>query len=234
MREDIVMQFSRSVLCRLMFALYAFVPACFLMALLFGYEAVLFHNLIASVLFALLSILFTDRLLRAETAAGSKPERLLFGLLPLLSIINWVLYLPGAESPWLIVSMLICLVCSLIVSSSFLKLMAIKFLNVLLSVLLVLPLSFISLFSSLGHTTVRETVTAPNGRYYIEVVDSDQGALGGDTLVNVHKGRKLNLLVLSFEKTPETVYVGNWKEPVYISWKNDSCLVVNGTEYSIP
>lgn len=235
MKGACCMKFPRQILCRIIFAVYAVYPGLSLIALCFGYRVTLFHNVIASALFALLSILLTDRLLRADTEGITKSERFFFGLLPPLSIINWILYSFGAESPWLIVSMLICLICSLIVSTKFLKFMAIKILGILLSVLLVFPLSFISLFSGFGKTTVRKTVPAPNGRYYAEVMESDQGALGGDTIVNVHKGRKLNLLVLSFEKRPETIYVGHWLEytNMSITWKDNTCLIINSTEYPV-
>lgn len=109
-----------------------------------------------------------------------------------------------------------------------------------LSALMILPISFLSflffLFSDLAQNTVVQTISSPSGIYYAEVIDSDQGAMGGDTLVDVYHTRSsLNLFLFTIEKKPKCVYVGNWGEyeNMQIYWQDDSCLVINSAEYRI-
>ena len=41
-----------------------------------------------------------------------------------------------------------------------------------------------TLFGSIGYVKVVRSVPSPNGEYIAEILDSDQGALGGDTIIN--------------------------------------------------
>lgn len=60
---------------------------------------------------------------------------------------------------------------------------------------------FIALiFGNIGQNTVVQTVESPSGKYYAQVIDSDQGALGGDTLVDVYEKSKINAILFKIEK----------------------------------
>lgn len=90
---------------------------------------------------------------------------------------------------------------------------------------------FIALiFWNFGQTTVVQTVESPDGAYYAEVIDIDQGALGGDTVVDVYEKVFLNI-----SKKSQRVYHGDWGEfrNMEIYWKDEHCLVINSTEYLI-
>lgn len=106
-----------------------------------------------------------------------------------------------------------------------------------LSSLMILPIGFFSfiifIFGNIGQNTVVQSVESPNGAYRAELVDSDQGALGGDTLVDVYENKGINTLVFKISKKPQRVYQGEWGEfkSMKIYWKNDSCLVMNSVEY---
>ena len=84
-------------------------------------------------------------------------------------------------------------------------------------------------FGSIGEDTVIQTLHSPDGSRYAEVIDSDQGALGGDTLVRVYKYKTL------FKDRGEIVYKGEWREyeDMEIYWKDDDTLVINSKEYPI-
>jgi len=88
---------------------------------------------------------------------------------------------------------------------------------------------------SVGQNTVVKTVDSPNGTYYAQVIDSDQGALGRDTLVDVYEHKKLNAILFTIQKKPQRVYTGDWRdyENMQIYWRNDYCLVINGSENRI-
>lgn len=117
------------------------------------------------------------------------------------------------------------------------KPLALKIVSLILSGLMAYPIGLFSIFLlfPLGQNTVVQTVESPSGTYYAEVVDSDQGALGGDTVVNVYENWEINLLLFKIEKKPQMVYWGDWGEfqDMEVYWKDDHCIVINDTEYKI-
>ena len=119
------------------------------------------------------------------------------------------------------------------------KPLALKVVALVLSVLMILPICFFSfialIFGNIAQNTVVQTVASPNGKYYAQVIDSNQGALGGDTLVVVNQSCRINLILFKVEKKPQRVYLGDWGEfkNMQINWKDNNCLVINSVEYEI-
>ena len=117
--------------------------------------------------------------------------------------------------------------------------MALKNVALVLSALMILPICFFSfiafIFGNIGQNTVVQTVESPSGKYYAQVIDCDQGALGGDTLVDVYQDCGINAILFKIEKKPQRVYFGDWGEfeNMQIHWKDDNCLVINSVEYEI-
>jgi len=102
-------------------------------------------------------------------------------------------------------------------------------------VLLVLFFGFLLVFT-IGQNTVVQTLPSPGGTYYAEVIDSDQGALGGDTLVEVYDTRKkIDLFFLRVQKNPQLVYLGDWGEfkNMKLQWKSEQVLMINGRTYEV-
>ena len=91
------------------------------------------------------------------------------------------------------------------------------------------------MFGNIGQDTVVQTVESPSGKYYAQVVDSDQGALGGGTIVDVYEKRDIDVYVFKLKDKPQRVYIGEWGEfdNIQIHWKDDNCLSVNSVEYEI-
>lgn len=88
----------------------------------------------------------------------------------------------------------------------------------------------------MGKNTVVQAVESPSGAYRAELIDSDQGALGGDTLVEVYYlFEEVDAFVFLFRRTPTCVYRGNWGEfeNMKISWKSDNELKINNKVYLI-
>ena len=96
-------------------------------------------------------------------------------------------------------------------------------------------LFFRLLFGSFGENTVVMTVRSPNKEYYAEVIDSDQGALGGNTFVDVYEKSIIETPVLTVCKKPKRIYSGKWGDykKMQIYWKDDTCVVINSVEYKI-
>jgi hypothetical protein len=87
---------------------------------------------------------------------------------------------------------------------------------------------------NIGENTVVQSVPSPDGKQVAQVIDSDDGALGGDTFVDVSRG-STNLLLLCIEET-RRVYIGEWGEfnNMRIVWRDDDTLLINGRSYDVP
>lgn len=77
-----------------------------------------------------------------------------------------------------------------------------------------------------GQKTVVQTIPSPDGTYEARVIDDDQGALGGSTIVEVDQN--------GWAK-PKQIYTGPWGifETMEIYWKDEDTLVINGKEYRV-
>lgn len=86
---------------------------------------------------------------------------------------------------------------------------------------------FLIMMANMGSKTVVQTLPSPEGGYEARVIDVDQGALGGDTVVEVQK-------VGSLTKAKQ-IYIGEWGEfkTMEIYWKSEHILVINGKEYEV-
>ena len=86
---------------------------------------------------------------------------------------------------------------------------------------------FLVMMGNIGTKTVVQTLPSPDGTYEARVIDVDEGALGGSTIVEVERNGWL--------ARPKRIYLGEWGEyeTMEIYWKNDDCLVINGKEYSV-
>lgn len=102
---------------------------------------------------------------------------------------------------------------------------------------------FESIFGEFGKISVVKEVLSPNQNYVAEVVDDDQGALGGNTYVTVKRsGQQKEIPVLvgklvsgTLGVNGETVYEGEWGEyeTMDIQWKNNYTLLIDGKEYTV-
>lgn len=108
-----------------------------------------------------------------------------------------------------------------------------------ISGLMVLPIGFMvllgPLFCNIGQDTVVQSVESPSGKYCAKVIDSDQGALGGDTFVDVCEAGGIDVVLFTIDRKPKRVYSGPWgeSESMQVYWKSDGCLIINSTEYQI-
>ena len=86
----------------------------------------------------------------------------------------------------------------------------------------------------IGYTEVVDTVYSPNGRHRAELLDINEGALGGDTVVLVYDERgSLDLGFCTLQKKPKIAYMGPWGEfkDMELKWDSDACLRINGKDY---
>lgn len=107
------------------------------------------------------------------------------------------------------------------------------------SMVILIPVFLLCLlltFFTIGQLRVVQSVPSPDGTYYAEVIDDDQGALGGNTLVEVYDTRKkIDLFFLSVQKNPQRVYFGRWGmfKNMKLEWESEQVLLINGVPHEI-
>jgi len=91
-------------------------------------------------------------------------------------------------------------------------------------------------FGNFWCNTIVKTLKSPGNTYIAEIIDSDQGMLGGNTIIEVKRiDKNLNIFIGEFIKLPKRVYSGEYQEYINmsISWKDENTLVISGVEYNI-
>ncbi len=89
------------------------------------------------------------------------------------------------------------------------------------------------LFGGVAKDTIVQRLPSPDGSRYAEIIDNDQGGLGGNTYVEVcPRGLSGECGV----RVAKQVYCGRWGEfkDMELFWRDETCLEINGKEYPIP
>lgn len=169
----------------------------------------------------------------------SKFSGIVLSCLPPLSIFAGAMLILRCQRTWAFLCLMIYIGCCYYLSVRHGKPKILKIISLILSVLMILPITIVTfaalLLSNFGKQTVMQTIPSPSGQYYAQVIDDDQGALGGNTLVDVYENIGIDSPIFQAKKEPQRVYVGDWGEfqTMQIYWKDDHCLVINGIEYQI-
>lgn len=226
------------ILMCLLFALIMLYPVGVAITACFGYS----FELVSISAFAITIAVLSVCIVAFDVAFDSPDEnvimRILSAVIPPLSLINAAFYIFRCPRIWVIASVLISVGCCCYLTIKYIKRLAIIAVSLGLSALMLLPIGFLGFivftFGNIAQNTVVQTVTSPSGKYYAQVIDSDQGALGGDTIVDVYENG-INAFVFKIEKKPQQVYLGDWGEfnNMQIYWKDDDTLIINSVEYEI-
>ena len=220
-------------------ALAGFFPAVTVLLALFDYEILLNAPLAIAISS---TVLFCG----GFAALQIKPEKsgsfcFLFGLLPLLCLVNTLFCMILSNSIPVAVLCFVQAVLGAVLMLQKLRTIGAKFTVSILFALGVLFLLMCSLlfftFGQIGHTETVTTVLSPEGIYRAEVIDSDEGGLGGDTLVMVYQvSSHLDLGLIAVQAEPRTVYRGPWGEfeTMTLSWQSEQTLLINGKAYQNP
>ena len=228
-----------SILICLLFSLTILYPAGIIITAGFGYSFELISVSAFAIAIAAISVCIVVLDFICKNTLENNTIRILLAIITPFSLINAVFYIFACPQIWVIASVLLSAGCCCYLTVKYGKPLALKIVALVLSALMILPIGFFSfialIFGNIGQNTVVQTVESPSGKYYAQVIDSDQGALGGDTLVDVYKKSGINLILFKIEKKPQRVYFGEWGEfnNMQIHWKDDNCLVINSVEYEI-
>lgn len=205
----------------------------------FGYTFELASYSVFTVIAAVVAVSIVVFCTAAENPAGDELATVLFVLAPPLLLLVAVFYILACSSIWVGASMFICVCCCCYLTVRYVEALVFKIVSFLLTAFMALPIGFfilfVLIFGNIGQDTIVQSVESPDGTYYAEVIDNDQGALGGSTFVDLYENKGINAFVFRIFKTPQRIYYGRWGEfeNMEIYWKDENCLVINSAEYAI-
>lgn len=215
--------------------IYLFLPLCCGIGAAFDYRFTLYQYPAAIITTAALSLFLSVSLFlsRAEIR-GANAVFAAFTLF--LAVLNGFFYLGHWDAA--ILFTLICCGSSAAVLIKFARPFALKIttgiLAILMFVLLLFPTMLSLAFGNFGSNSVVDSVESPQGTYLAEVIDSDQGALGGDTLVTVtNRAKTVSILIGEYSTGSVRVYTGEWGEweTMWIRWEDDKTLLIDNQRY---
>ena len=169
----------------------------------------------------------------------SKTAGTVAAFMPFVTLVSCFFLLHSKIGVIGVAGLLVAFVCACAMTLKYAKNLAMKIVVLVIGIVLAVHVGFLGflamIFGSIGKDTVVQSVESPNGAYIAQLVDSDQGALGGDTLVLVYEQNNIDLFFLRIEKEPQLVYSGQWGafKQMKLEWKNEHCLLINETEYEI-
>lgn len=212
--------------------LQAFYPACVLLGCWTGREFRFVHDILclAAVTGASAWLAVSARKEEERTfwAMGALALSLVHAVTILLTIFHWT-------AGFAAVGIIVCgwIVFDLTPRGVLRVIFQIPTILLTLLLLLVIPVWF--LVGTIGSRETVRNLDSPDGRYTASVISIDQGALGGDTLVEVTDRKKsVNILIGRFTYATE-VYRGDWGdwEDMDLSWEDTGTLTINGTNFSV-
>lgn len=205
----------------------------------FGYRFTLISIPAFAITIVLLSTLLTTLSAVYEYPFPMKWTQVLLALLAPLSMINALFYVLECPQILVVASVLLSAGCSCYLTVKHGKGALLRTVALILFAVMLLPVGFSGcvglLFGGIRQDTVVQTAASPSGKYYAQVIDSNQGALGGDTFVDVYEKSNINVILFKIEKNPRRVYCGEWGEfeSMRIYWEDDTCLIINSVAYKI-
>lgn len=228
------MKITRRILSFLLIILTALYPIGTFAASLCGYRLKLLSSVALCVCLAALSIClcvleFTEK--SGDSAA--------FAIIMPISMINAALIIVREGTAANAVCVAISLICCLLIAIRCTRPRWLKIASLTLSALMTAPLmlscAVALLASNFGQTNIVKEVASPSGDYRAVVIDSDQGATGGNTFVDLYEDVIFSCGIFELEKKPRRIYSGDWGEGerMDIYWKGDGILVIDDIEYRI-
>lgn len=179
---------------------------------------------------------------KRKESLTAKSSSIIAQLLPILAIVYYVAtdYLvDGVTGVLLPLHGLFCFFSCFVLSLAYNKFNILQSLfGILNSILLLLVIGFSLLFMTfgqIGEHTVKRAVTSPMESYSAFLISSDQGALGGSTLVDVHDHTSMINIGIGQYVRITRIYAGEWNgyKSARIYWRDDHTLLINDVPYTI-
>lgn len=110
-----------------------------------------------------------------------------------------------------------------------------RFLGAFLAVIVLLFLAISALMQNFGASQVVQSVDSPDKGYIAIVLDVDEGALGGSTIVEVQKNTLFGMRLRSMIHLKRRVFIGEWGmgDELDLSWMENNTLLIDGISYEM-
>ena len=164
-------------------------------------------------------------------------------LLPFAAMINAFCMLDplseisGVGKLLLCLSLFLCTAGTIYICVRFTRKRALMIAALSVSAVFLVPLAFFTFiactFGSIGEKTVVRSIPSPDGALVAEVIDDDQGALGGSTQVWVRGSGQGRLMPIVWKEDGIRLYYGKWGmfDTISVEWKDERTLIIDGVEY---
>ena len=175
----------------------------------------------------------------------TKATTILSTFLPLIMIFYFVtkevtINLNGKNSIIFVIFNILTFICSVVIFYTATHERIIKIGLGITYIILIISVSLMTLFlfafDDFGKNTVIKFEMSPSSIYLAEIIDNDQGALGGSTIVKVTpKNNNLNIIIGKLVKDSKVVYSDKWGEfnEITLRWETDEILYINEKIYKI-
>ena len=214
-----------------------FLPICETIARLFGLQFSFFNYFVTAVIcFALPFVNAVCSFFSEKDITLRNFERILYSYLPVISVLNFIFFVIKTDSLLVLAFTLLNLIILLYLAKKLGKRLAFR-ISLISSVPFALLAALVIILRPMlswaaGESTVLEKHNSPDGEYYVELVERDMGATGGEREVMLYE-KGFNAFVFSFTKPGEKLYTGGWQEEISIEWLDDDTLIINGESYEI-
>ncbi len=223
----------------LLFALLLLLPLGSLISKCFGYEIELTNYTVFSVICTIFSLTSIILNIRIKPSFDNVTINIIFGLMSPISFLNVFYYLFDYFQLWMVGLSVITVCCCWYLTLKHGKPIVLKIISIILSAFMILPICYsyfiVLIFGTLAQYTVVNTIKSPNETYYIEIIDNDQGALGGDTIIYLYENKGINAVIFKTYKKPTRILQDDYgaHTNMDIHWENDQLLIINSKEYDV-
>ena len=210
-----------SVLVCALLVLLAFVPLGVGITAIFGYSFVLANYWVFAIAEITVAAVLVLLSLVSKETVDDKISQVLFALITPCALVNTVFYVKQCGTIWLVLSLLLCVGCGYLTIRHG-RPLSVRAGALVLTASLVLPVCLICvLLNAIGNAQVQhvvKSVDSPNSIYYAQIINSDQGDMGGDTIVKIysHKGFDAGFfevskkpLMSAYSSTPKSILLKN-------------------------
>lgn len=121
------------------------------------------------------------------------------------------------------------------VTAVYVKWVAAKAVSYVLAGLLVIPIGLLMLLSGFGSVEVVGEAISPDKTWCAEVIEYDEGALGGSVIVRVYEyGGSFSVGSFEFRRDETVVCYAPWGSDRNAEWIDDGRLKYEGKTYTVP
>lgn len=232
------MKTIRVGLCVLLILSLAFLPLGVGLCACFGLQFELVSDTFGAWLPALLALgLMILCLLDKDPGYSEGSGALLAAAAPLALLHALILWQKTDGSRGIALVMILCALCSLVISAVRGKPKAWKTFCLALAGILFVPYCYFTFFSlwagGYDEAKVTHSLSSPGGQYEARMIEDVQ-SVNYHHYVEVHENRKLDAGIFTIEKAPIRIQPDYWNgTEIQIAWKDNSHLIVNGREYPI-